>query len=199
MFWRRICQNGVQHFAGGIVDEAVREKFVRALEESFCKAGANSYEDGINSASKIVNFVAASINEIHTKDALRAMLDALPPISRKEEMTVLLATKLLPQLLRIIMKGALMKAQKTLPPPPGGRPLSLPPERREELLDFVASLNRRGFSMPNAKRRASAHFQISLRTVERLWLNRMTPNETEPTLESVLQYLSNGGKIADPN
>jgi len=47
------------------------------------------------------------------------------------------------------------KAEETLPAPPGGRPVALPANRIESVLDFIADLHRKGTSLDAAKFRAT--------------------------------------------
>jgi hypothetical protein len=174
------------------VDEKMREKMVLALENAVRVAGARDYEEGMKQAKKLIDFADNGIQSIQTIEGLRKTLDSCLPTSKSEEKVVLLAIKLLPQLLRVGLKMAAKKAVSALPPPPAGRPRVTTANKTQEVLIFISELHRKGCSLKVAKGRASRRFEISLRTIERLWSNRGSVHEDEPTFKEVLRFIQTG-------
>ena len=174
------------------MNEEVREKMVLAFENAVLVAGAQDYEAGVRQASKLIEFIQDGVQSIQTKDGLRKMLDSWLPMSKSEEKVALLALKLLPQLLRIGLKGAAKKAETTLPALPGGRPRAVSADKTQEALNHVSELHRKGCTFKVAKDRASMKYGLSQRTIERMWLNRESIQEVEPTVDDVLRFISKG-------
>lgn len=172
------------------MDEKIREKMVSALENAVHTAGAKDYEDGMNQATKLIEFAHNGVQSIRTIKGLRATLDSCPPMSKSEEKVALLTLNLLPQLFRIALKMAAAKA--TLPPPSGGRPRATTANKTQEVLDFVSELFRKGSRLNVAKDRAAKKYGLSLRTIERLWSKRESILEDEPTIDDALRFIHTG-------
>ena len=58
------------------------------------------------------------------------------------------------------------RAAEALPAMKAGRPVSMRAEKREEALDLISGLYRRGVSFEVAKQRAAMRYECSLRTIE---------------------------------
>jgi hypothetical protein len=184
------------YFGGGFVDEKFREKFVDAVEKSFKVMGAQDYESGIEPARRITTFAYEGVESIKTPDDLRAVLDALPPLSRREQLIGLLIAQNLPGILRFGLKIAAKKAASDLPALNSGRPPALSSQQGHEALDYVSKLNRQGCSFEVAKSRTAQRFGCSLRTIERLWKDRAAflnnQEERDVTIDEALRYISQG-------
>ena len=183
------------------MDEKLREKLVLAIERSARMAGANDYEEGMESARNLITWVYDRIQSIRTLDDLRAVLDSCPPFSRREEAILLFLVNQMPQVIRFGLKVAAKKATSTLPAPKGGRPLAIPASEAREVLDYILLLYRKGCTFEVAKNRAAQKFGCHLRTVERLWSRRaLIGDEDQPIevkIDDVLEYLSTKERTAD--
>lgn len=171
------------------MDEEMREKMISAFEDAVRVAGAKDYETGMMQArnlivfvSGLVEFVTRSICAMGTIEGLRKMLDSMEEMSEEEAALLMLVLNQLPQLLRFGLMTVGKTAASTIPPPSGGRKPALTARQIKEALDYVSQLNRKGVSMPVAKARASQKFGCGLRTIERLWTNRESLPEDEPTM-----------------
>jgi hypothetical protein len=182
-------------FGGGVVDEKLREKFVVAIEKSVRVAGANEYESGMAQARRLIAFAHEGVESMKTLDELRALLDKIPPLTKREEVIGLLIARNLPGILRLGLKLAAKKAATNLPSLNNGRPPTLSSQEAHEALDYVSKLNRQGCSFEIAKLRTAQRFGCSLRTIERLWKDRAALLEDqpahEPTMDEALSYLIN--------
>ena len=178
------------------MDEKLREKFVSAIENAMRVAGANDYNEGMQTARKLLEWACNNVRSIQTLDDLRAALESCPPLSKREEMIGLFLANRLPQVIRFGLKIAAKRAADTVPSMKGGRPLAIPPQRVGEVLDYVSKMNRIGCSFETAIQRASQRFGPSERTIERLWAKRASISDEEPvieiTLEEALKYLASG-------
>jgi hypothetical protein len=110
------------------LNEKLREQIVLAVEKSFRKVGANDYEEGLNKAKKLIEWVYQGIEAIQTRDGLRAALDSCPPMSKRDELRALFIAISLPLLIRTGLQIAAKKAAATIPAPKGGRPPALLPK-----------------------------------------------------------------------
>jgi hypothetical protein len=171
------------------MDEKIREKMVLALENAVRVAGAKDYEDGMRQATNLIEFARNGAQSIQTIEGLRTVLDSCPPMSRREEKIVLVLMNQLPQVLRIGFMVAAAKAKATLPPPTGGRPRATTASKTQEVLDFVSELFRKGSRLRVAQTRAANKYGLSLRTIERLWSNRESILEDEPTIDDGLRFI----------
>lgn len=174
------------------MNEERREKAVSGFEKAIMVAGAENYEEGMKQATKFLRFALDGAESIQTKDGLRTVLDQLQPMSRSEERLALFMINQLPQLIRIGLKIASKKATKTLPSLPGGRPSRTNAPKAQEVVDWINDLHRKGTTFKAAKERASLKFELSSRTIERLWSNRASIPQDEPTIDDVLSFISKG-------
>ena len=178
------------------MDEKLREKFVSAIEKAILIAGANDYEQGMQTTRKLLEWANENVKSIQTLDGLRTVLDSCPQMSKREEMIGLFLTNRLPQVIRFGLKIAAKKAVETIPAMKGGRPPAIPPQRVYEVLDYVSTLHRKGCSWEAAIRRTAMRFEISERTIERLWSRRESISDDdvmpEVTFEDAIGYLVSG-------
>jgi hypothetical protein len=155
-------------------------------------AGAKDYEDGMRQATNLIEFARNGVQSIQTIEGLRTALDSWPPMSRCEEKIMLLLMDQLPQVLRIGFRMVAAKAKATLPAPSGGRPRATTANKTQEVLDFVSELFRKGSRLRVAQARAAKKYGLSPRTIERLWSNRESIPEDEPTIDDALMFIRTG-------
>ena len=178
------------------MDEKLREKMILAFEKAVRAAGAKDYEEGMNSARKLIGWVHARAESIQNIEDLRATLDSIPPLSKRDEVIGLFIVNHLPQILRIGLKIAARKAASELPAFQAGRPPAIPARKSGEVLDYIAHLHRKGCTLDAAKMRTSLKFGCSLRTIERLWSKRESAEDDleiiEVTMDEALEYIAAG-------
>jgi hypothetical protein len=178
------------------VEEKLREKFVSAIEKSVLTAGAKDYEEGMQTARKLLGWAHDNIQSVQTRDDLRKVLDSCPPLTKREEVIALFVMSRLPQIMRFVLSVAAKKAKETIPSTTGGRPSAIPPEKIRDALDYVSALHRKGCSFEAAIKRTAQRFGTSDRTIERLWAKResMTDDDLMPevTIDEAVKYLSSG-------
>lgn len=174
------------------MDETTREKLVAALENAVLAAGAKDYETGMMQARRLLEITLEGLVCMQTKDDLRNMLDSLPPTSWSQENMALFAFKAMPKILRIGLKMAAKKAALTLPPPSGGRPRVANATQAREVINAILQLVGKGCTPRVAKDRTAQKFGLGRRTIHRIWQNRGSIKEDDPTLEDVLRYFSDG-------
>ena len=68
------------------MDEKLREKLVAGFERAVLVAGAGNYEEGIDTARKLVGKMHEYISRIRTVDELRLVLDECPPFPSWREL-----------------------------------------------------------------------------------------------------------------
>ncbi len=98
------------------MDKKLREKLVEGVEKSIKTVGASSYEEGMEVAKRITGWAHDRICSLQTANDLRAMLDAAPPMSKKETAFALFLAAHLPQAMRLMLKIAAQKAPATYQP-----------------------------------------------------------------------------------
>lgn len=174
------------------MNEKIREEMISAIEKALGEAGAPNYEDGIKTVLKLIDFLGDRVRDIQTTDDLRKALDACEPMSRSEERLALFAMQNLPALARVLLKMLAKMGASTFPPPPAGRPPAFGAHEREEVLNYIAELNRKGASLPAAKLRASQRYGRSRRTIDRLWSHRGDTAEDKPTIDAVISRIAPG-------
>jgi hypothetical protein len=188
-------------FGGGVVDEILREKVLVACERAMLAAGAGSYEEEMETATKLIGKIYKGISQIRTADDMRVVLHAYPPVSKWEGVKVLFLVDHFPQVLRLGLKIAAEKAASTIPATHGGRPLAIPSQRIGEVLDYVSLLHRKGCTLEASINRTAFKFGSSERTIERLWAKRDLVSDAEAvpahTVEEALSYLTHGSESAE--
>jgi hypothetical protein len=171
------------------LEENVRERMVAALERTMVAMGAHSYEHGIAIALKLFRRLVEDLESIHTPDDLRKALDSLPAVSKMEGALNLFLMEHLPQVIRIGTMITAKTAAATLPAVTGGRPPAISENKRQEALDYVALLHRKGCTFEQAKERAALKFGCKKRTIERVWAERGSEQNSRVTMKEALAYL----------
>jgi hypothetical protein len=172
------------------------EQFVEAIERAFVSAGAKDFEDGVRIAKKLIGFFYEGVQSIETKqDFIRAIAQC-PPSMIGELDKGLLLVKNLPGVVRHLLIRLARMAASSFSPLPSGRPVVIPPRLGPEILDFIATLNRKGCSLTIAKDRAAKKYDVSRRTIDRLWSDRASyAGDVAPakvTMADALEYLFTG-------
>jgi len=182
------------------VDEELREKIVSAFERAIQVAGAKGYEDGIKQALRLIDFAYSGVRSMQTTDELRNVLDALPPLSEREQQILLYLVSQLPQLLRTGLKLASHKAASTLPAAGNGRPPAASAEEAQEILNYISELHRKNCTLRVAKERAAKKYRKSKRTIDRIWTNRASiPTVTLTVPDLLAMFLTVQGSEPGEN
>lgn len=170
-------------------------------EKSFREVGADNYEEGLNKAKKLIEWVYQGIQAIQTRDGLRGALDSCPPMSKREELIALFVATGLPHLVRSGLQIAAKRAAATIPAQKGGRPPAIAPQQTGEVLDCVSALMRKGCSLEAAIYRTAQRFGSSERTIARLWARRgsISDDELMPevTMDEAIDFITSGGESED--
>ena len=170
------------------MNEKLREELVSGIEKAFLKVGAQSYESGTLQAKKLLALALDGIQNIQSKDGLRTILDSFPPMTRRNELMLRIIVNRMPHLLRFGLTTLSKIAKSNLPSFPAGRPSLYTGAKAQEVIDCVKELYGKGISFSAAKERASWKFQLSVRTVERLWARRASILEDNPSVQEALAF-----------
>jgi hypothetical protein len=114
----------------------------------------------------------------------------MPDFPPAEEPLAVAAFRTLPQFLAIQVRQQLPSVLKELPGGKKGRRRALSGDQQTALCNFIGKLYLNGVEMRNCKKRASSYFDISPRTVERIWANRakVAAKRMEPDFQDVMNW-----------
>ncbi len=165
----------------------LREKLIEETERCWKIAGAESYESGVLTFSKLLEYVQKNFDPMRTKEQFREFLDQLPEPSWLQRQFILGGYRYIPQVLRYGLMKLSQAAEETLPPIPRGRP-GLDLQQKSEIIGFVGRQHTKGYSLEQAKNSAAKKFSVSEATVQRTWDDRGSRSEID--FRSVLKYLA---------
>jgi hypothetical protein len=145
-------------------------------------------ETSMATASRMFARLAELTAQLQTREQIVEIFDSSPDVSLKDEMLIRAACRYAPQLFRVGSAAlAEMAKKESSRIPGGGRPLALRPHEARDVCDFIGVLLPKT-SFPNAILRASQRFGVSKRTIERVWSERLEPQDqgVEPAFPEVL-------------
>ena len=151
------------------------DQIVSECEQSFQKMGLDFYE-AMKKAPEVVKRwkkyypLAQEVwSNARSRERLAAALITGPGPNPEELERWLAFIRALPYFLR----GALQGIAGSSPPPPGGRPRELAAQEcMESLPANWQSLHGQGVELPDAQKRMAQRYDVSLRTIQRIWQQR---------------------------
>ncbi|MGO9338425.1 MAG: hypothetical protein ACLPH3_23520 [Terracidiphilus sp.] len=167
----------------------MRDKVIVEFEQCLLRAGAESYDQGMQQFAKLLEFIQRHYDPMRTKEQLGALLDQLPEPSWKERLFIYGGFKYLPQVIHFGLNELSKAADETLPRLPRGRP---GPElqTRQKIIAHVGQRHTKGYTLEQAKQSAAREFEVSESTVQRIWDDRGSIGEMD--FRSVLKFFADG-------
>ena len=176
-FWRALRQN--PHPGSGIVRKVIVKKetcdqLICECEQSFQKMDLDFYEvmtkalEVAERWKKYYPFAQEVWRNARSRESLAAALITGPDPNPEELERWLGFIRAVPYFLRSALQGI----AKTLPPPPGGRPRELGPQECMEVCLQIGNLYGQGVELPDAQKRMAQRYDVSLRTIQRIWQQR---------------------------
>jgi len=157
------------------VKKEVCDQLISECEQSFQKMGLDFYEV-MKKAPEVVErwkkyyAVAQRVwSNSSSRKELTAALLAGPDPNPEEFERWLAFIRILPHFLRSSLQGI----AKTLPPSPGGRPRELTPQECMQVCLLIGQLFGQGVELPDAQKRMAQRYGVSLRTIQRVWQQRV--------------------------
>jgi hypothetical protein len=176
-FWRAQRQNPhrvLASFGEVIVKKETCDQLVSECEQSFQKMGLDFYEvmkkapEVVQRWKKYYPLAQEVWHNARSRERLTAALITGPDANPDELERWLAFIRALPYFLRSALQGI----GKTLPPPPGGRPRELSAQERMEVCLQIGNLYGQGVELPDAQKRMAQRYDVSLRTIQRVWHQR---------------------------
>jgi len=171
------------------VNAELSERLIVEIEKCWIIAGANSYDDGIQTFAKLLEFVNKTFDPMRSKEQFRELLNQLPEPSWLQKLFIFGGFKYVPHVIHYGLKKMSQTAEETLPPIPRGRP-GLDLQMRAEIVGFVGRQHTKGYTLELAKKSAAKRFGVSKATVQRAWDDRGSNSDID--FRSVLKYLADG-------
>jgi hypothetical protein len=168
-----------------------RDVIVAKLEEQMVAAGSTSYDDGMRSVTKLIEFLKKYHDPMRTKEQLEELLDRMPDPSWVEMQLLIGTLKFFPQILRFGFEKNAKDADENLPKLPKGRP-GLDLVTKQQIVASVSKKHMKGYSLEKAKKSVALQFGKSESTIQRAWDTRGSFAEVD--FKSVLKFLEDDGK-----
>ena len=108
---------------------------------------------------------------------------------------------MLPQFLGITLRQQLPGVLKDLPGGKKGRSRALSSKEQAAMCNFIEKLYRKGVGMRDCKKRASLHYHIATRTVDRTWANRanILGKGMEPDFQTLMNWIKRSSRRKTQN
>jgi hypothetical protein len=149
-----------------------QSKLLEAYDETFQKLGLN-LKNGMKQVCDAMEHHLRKLKQIRSRHSLQAMLAREPELSPSQLSAHIAAIRLLPYQLRKLLPVATKEAVKNIPHSPGGRPAVFTPDDCLDICAQIGALIGRGVRLKQAQERLSAQKGVSLRTIQRVWQNRL--------------------------
>jgi hypothetical protein len=168
-----------------------RDRIRKALDMAATKVSGMDLERSMAKGQEFFALLANLTALVKTREQLTEMFDNLPDLTFKEEALIRVGCRFAPHLLRLGLTAAAETAKKKLPQVPGGRSRALSREEENQVCRLIGELLIYGTSLKDAIFRASQRFDVSRRTIERVWAQRLHLSEDnfEPTFPEVVSAL----------
>jgi len=167
-----------------------KERILAALETSFRVAGAENLEQGMALCSRLFESLYRAFEPLKNRKTISAWFDQVPEPGPEDEAMLVACCEMLPTLLRMNVQAFAEELSKTMPHAPGGRPQALSPDAQKEICKFIGQLHSEGVELREAKKRASRKWDVSVRTVQRLWSTRARCAERKFDAKQLMEYLT---------
>jgi len=174
-----------------------RDRILIAIDKASIRLNGIDLQTSMATATRMFSGLAALTARMQTREQIIEIFNSFPDASLSEELMITAVCQYLPQLLRIGGTALAEMAKKESPRlPGGGRPLALRAEEVGQVCKYIGGLLP-DTSYANAILRASQKFNVSERTIERVWSERLEPRDEalEPTFPEVLNAVK--GFVAD--
>jgi hypothetical protein len=165
-----------------------RDRILAAIDKASDKLNGIDLETSMATASRMFARLAELTAQLQTREQIVEIFNSSPDVSFKDEMLIRTACRYAPELFRIGGTALADIAKKEFPRAPGGgRPTALSSETAGQVCKYILGLLLET-SVTNAILRASQRFNVSKRTIERVWAERLEPRNqaVEPTFPEVL-------------
>jgi len=168
-----------------------RDRVWAAMDVAALKISGMDLEHSMAEGHRIFARLAELAAQMKTREQLTEMFDNLPDLSFKEEALLRVGCRFAPQLLRLGAAAVAETAKQTLPQAPGGRSRALSREEERQVCKFIGELLVHETSFKGAIFRASQRFDVSQRTIERVWSHRLRLREniSDPSFQDVVNAL----------
>ncbi len=163
-----------------------REVIIAGIEEQMIAAGAKDYDDGMQTVSKLIEFLKKHHDPMRTKEQLEDVLDQMPDPSWVQMQLFLGTLKFFPQILRYGIQKLATNADENLPQLPKGRP-GLDLVTKQQIIASIGKKHMKGYSLEKAKKSVALQFSQSESTIQRTWDGRGDFGEVD--FRSVLRFL----------
>jgi hypothetical protein len=173
------------------VRSEMRDHILAALDETAKALGAETFEQGVELVCRIVEKFMPLLAQLRTRERAIAVLDQMPDFPPEEEPLAVAAFRMLPQFLGIQVRKQLPGVLKELPGGKKGRRRALSGDQQAALCTFIRKLYLDGVEMRDCKKRASLHFNVATRTVQRIWANRasVSGKRMVPDSQDVMNWI----------
>ncbi len=154
--------------------QASRDRILAVADEMLQKLEFSNWEEGLQFARGVLDNLAAEIRKIDTREKLDHLLSERPEPSPEELDQSIQAARMFVYQSRNFM----LSFGKDLPHSPGGRPLSVPRQKHEEVCKEILALVAKHVQLSDAFERVAQQQSVgrmrpvSARTIERIWQRR---------------------------
>jgi hypothetical protein len=145
------------------------EKVLAALNEAFRPLGYDRFDEGIAKVAGLFKQIAEATSVMQNRDALRDWLRKIPDPEAPAELEQFI--QLLSGLVYTIRQVA-PEVVKSMPHAPGGHPPATTLEERRKICAEIDRMYTDGLRCLVAQKRIAKRYNVSLRTVQRIWKER---------------------------
>jgi hypothetical protein len=140
-------------------------------------------ESALSWAWELSGRVHRKLENVRTREQIAVLLDAEPEPSLATILKFESVIRFVPFLLNRFVKKVAKDAVKGLPENPSGPKPLIEGTQKPIICAFIGGLYAKGVSLHDAQKRAAMKWNISLRSVERIWAQRGGPHGPEESIE----------------
>lgn len=150
-----------------MTDEMITRIFA-ALDNAFIPQGLDRFETGMETATRVFEYLAQCTKLFKDREGARAWLQTLPDFEESELANL---EQMLPTLAYLVRRRA-PDVVKSIPHDPGGRTRRIEPENHALVCSQIHALRAKDVLLRDAFVRIAQQWGASSRTVQRIWNQR---------------------------
>jgi hypothetical protein len=153
-------------------DETV-ETLATAMEDAAAKvSGGSDLRSSVGEVIRLLEWLLTILRQFQSPEQIRLDLQKLDEPSPATLSLISGSLGHSPRLIKAWFRFKLKEAKSELGSESNGRPNSIPVERRGQVCDEVASLERKGYTLGRAKKYLAKKYAVNGRTIHRIWGDR---------------------------
>lgn len=150
-----------------------RDRLLAAIDNAFARLTQFSTIESVTQwLWEFSGRVHRKMEHIRTREQITALLDAEPEPSASKLWALESVLQYAPFLLNRLVRKIATDAAKGLPGSPSGPKPVVDDSQKQAICQYIGDLYAAGVSLTNAQKRAAMRWNMSLRSIQRIWAER---------------------------